>query len=73
MKEIIYKLIELILKMFKAEHLIWEELKLEAHINSMLVQLLELASQLSDAEYNEIITNLHSQDDEIDLTAYLVK
>ena len=59
--------------MFKEERFLWEELKFEVHINSMLVQLLELASQLPQSDFEQIISNLHSKDEEIDISAYLVK
>lgn len=59
-----------IITLNKEEANLWLELKFEAHINSMITQLVELCSQLPENVFYEITDAVKSQDSSIDLFIY---
>lgn len=46
------------------------ELKLEAHLNSLLAQLVELCSQLPGSSYSEVIDSLKAHGSAIDFSPF---
>ena len=56
--------------LYNEEMSLWMELKLKAHINSLISQLVELCSQLPERDFYEISDKLKAKGSGIDLVVY---
>lgn len=70
LKIIFISLFGLILSIYKDESAFWTELKFEAHLNSLLTQLIELSSQLPENDHSEVIQATKKQNIHFDPALY---
>lgn len=64
------QLFSVITILYNEEMNLWRGLKLEAHLNSLMAQLVELCSQLSEKTFLEISQTLIAKGSSIDLITY---
>lgn len=69
-KSVFFQLFSVITLLHTEERNLWRLLKIEAHLNSLIAQLVELCSQLSEKMFLEISLALIAKGSTIDLMIY---